>query len=92
MFWIETLLIYMPVEGYVEDILCLETEEMKELMSKDILNEIDRVLNRKVLNYEDKQLSVVKWTNESLNKFMDEINDVIGDVDSDYSFKVDGKI
>lgn len=83
--------VYVPVEGYVEDVLCLETEEMKELMSKDIIDEIDGVLVKRALNDGAKNVSVVKWINDSLDKFMDEINDVICGVDSSYTFKVDGQ-
>lgn len=83
--------VYIPVESKVSDTLKLETFEMQQMMNKDILSLIDVVLNAKEFTTPGStaKTNAVKYLNNSLNNFMDEINDQIQAIDEKYSFKVD---
>lgn len=84
-------LVYIPVESKVADTLKLETFEMQQMMNKDILETIDSVLNAKefITPGTLTKINAVKYLNNSLNSFMDEINSQIKAIDEKYSFKVD---
>lgn len=82
--------IYIPVETNTSDILKIENQEMQELMSADILNEIDSILNQKNFNEGRKSVSVIDFLNNSLNDYIDSINNIINEIDDSYAFKVEG--
>jgi predicted ATPase len=83
--------VYIPVESKVSDTLRLETFEMQKLMNKDILNTIENVLKEKEFKNPsgNGKINAVDYLNQSLNTFMDEINDKVQAIDHTYSFKVD---
>lgn len=83
--------IYIPVETTTSDILKIENREMQELMSTDILNEIDSTLNSKNFSEGRKSISVIDFLNNSLNKYIEAINDIINEIDETYAFKVEGQ-
>jgi predicted ATPase len=82
--------IYIPIEAIPSEVLRIENREMQELMNKDILNEIDVILNQKNIVDGKRTTSVIDFLNSSLNKYMDSINDIIGKIDERYAFKVEG--
>ncbi|MCI2455315.1 hypothetical protein KC301_15550, partial [Listeria monocytogenes] len=61
--------IYIPVEQNVDETLKLEDRQMQTLMNKDILYEIDNVLNSKY-EIEGKNRSFLNFTNDYLNEFI----------------------
>lgn len=83
--------IYIPVEETTANILKIENREMQELMDKNILEEIDAILNERKFEEGRKRISVIDHINNSLNKYMDDINEIIGKIDEEYVFKVQGK-
>lgn len=86
-------LIYIPVESKTDEILKLEAKEMQKLMNKNILETIETVLTEKrihkVNNNKRSTLGLVSVINQTLNTFMDDINNQIKTIDDDYSFKVE---
>jgi ABC-type cobalamin/Fe3+-siderophores transport system ATPase subunit len=86
--------IYIPVESSIQDVLNLESFEMTELMSKDVLREIEGILNKqhKINGKTSKArtVSLITLINEQLNTFIDEINNAIKTIDNTYSFKIEG--
>jgi predicted ATPase len=88
--------IYIPVETSTSAVLKLEGREMQELMNTDTLNEITNILSQEISitkNGENgtKKRNIVEFINESLNNYMDMINDKVGVIDPEYAFKVEGK-
>lgn len=82
--------IYIPVETTTSSILRIENQEMQELMSTDILNSIDSILNRKEFKNGKKSVSVIDFLNNSLNDYIESINNIIGEIEDTYAFKVEG--
>lgn len=82
--------IYIPVETNTSSVLKIENREMQELMSTDILNKIDSILNEKNFKEGRKSISVIDFLNNSLNEYMKSINHIIGEIDNKYAFKVEG--
>lgn len=83
--------VYIPIEASPSDILKIENREMQELMNRDILNEIDNILNQKnIKNGSRGEHSVIEFLNNSLNTYMDSINDIISKIDERYAYKVEG--
>lgn len=83
--------VYIPIEASPSDILKIENREMQELMNRDILNEIDNILNQKnIKNGSRGHYSVIEFLNNSLNTYMDSINDIISKIDERYAYKVEG--
>lgn len=82
--------IYIPVETTTSEILKIENQEMQELMSTDILHQIDSILNEKNFTEGRKSISAIDYLNNSLNKYMESINKIIGDIDDNYAYKVEG--
>lgn len=75
--------IYIPVESSPRELLQLQNQTMQKLLRKDLLDEIENILNNK----SNKNQSIVYQINNSLNKFMDEVNRVIIGVENCYEFK-----
>ncbi|MCX2833825.1 AAA family ATPase [Microbulbifer thermotolerans] len=91
--------VYIPVESSTQDVLKLESQELQELMDKDVLDEIDSILNRKLkiprealgLDRGPKEVnfSPLKHINDSLDKFIDEANRSIQKLGEKYSFSTE---
>jgi predicted ATP-dependent endonuclease of OLD family len=82
--------VYISVSMAPSDILRIEGKETQELMNSDILNKIDSVLNEKKFDEGRRNISVIDYLNNSLNQYMDSINEIIKIIDKDYEFKVEG--
>ncbi|MGZ5028296.1 MAG: AAA family ATPase [Methylobacter sp.] len=91
--------VYIPVEAATENVLKLESFELQELMDKDVLDEIDGILNNKLriprealgLDRGPKEVnfSPLKHINDSLDKFINEVNKSIQDLDGSYAFSTE---
>ncbi len=91
--------VYIPVESSTQDVLKLESQELQELMDKDVLDEIDGILNKKLkipretlgLDRGPKEVnfSPLKHINDSLDKFIDEANRSIQKLGEKYSFSTE---
>lgn len=91
--------VYIPVESSTQDVLKLESQELQELMDKDVLDEIDGILNKKLkiprealgLDRGPKEInfSPLKHINDSLDKFIDEANRSIQKLGEKYSFSTE---
>lgn len=75
--------IYIPVEASPLELLQLQNRTMQRLLNKDLLDEIEKILNKKL----NKTSSIVTLMNDSLNSFMNEVNNVIDQVEPYYEFK-----
>jgi ABC-type molybdenum transport system ATPase subunit/photorepair protein PhrA len=84
--------IYIPVETTTSSVLKIENQEMQELMSTDILNKIDSILNLKNFSEGRKSISVIDFLNISLNEYIESINEIISEIDESYAFKVEGQV
>ncbi|WP_346917376.1 AAA family ATPase [Clostridium sp.] len=82
--------IYIPVQASPSDILKIESKEIQELMNTDILDEIDSILNEKNFDVGRRKISVIDFLNDSLNHYMDSINEIIQKIDGEYAYKVEG--
>lgn len=86
--------IYIPVESSIQNVLNLESFEMTELMSKDVLSEIEVILNKRHRvdgkTSRARTVSLITLINEQLNLFIEEINTAIKEIDDAYSFKIEG--
>lgn len=91
--------VYIPVESSTQEVLKLESQELQELMDKDVLDEIDGILNdklrvpRETLGLERGpkivNFSPLKHINDSLDKFIDQANSSIQNLGEKYSFSTD---
>lgn len=85
--------IYLPVESSIEDFLRLETSGMQSLIDKNITSEIDKILNKKsitrTVNSKKKHISLLNIINESLEKYIDDIEKRIKKIDNSYDFRTD---
>ncbi|MFV0543420.1 MAG: AAA family ATPase [Marinicella pacifica] len=91
--------VYIPVESSTQEVLKLESQELQELMDKDVLDEIDGILTKKLkvpretlgLDRGPKNInfSPLKHINDSLNKFIDEANKSIQKLGQKYSFSTE---
>lgn len=91
--------VYIPVESSTQDVLKLESQELQELMDKDVLDEIDGILNKKLkvpretlgLDRGPKVVSFspLKHINDSLDKFIAEANTSIQKLGEKYSFSAE---
>lgn len=80
--------LYIPVEESPSELLKLQNDTMQYLLNKNILEEIEKLLEEKGRG----KASIVQRINENLDSFIDEVNNVITNVDGSYSFKSeDGK-
>lgn len=91
--------VYIPVESSTQNILKLESFELQELMDRDVLDEIDGILNNKIivprgsLGLDRGPLQVgfspLKHINDSLDKFIEEANRSIQEIGSSYVFSTE---
>ncbi|WP_190283373.1 AAA family ATPase [Cellulosilyticum sp. WCF-2] len=83
--------IYIPVQISSSDVLRIESKEIQNLMNSNILEDIDKILNEKKFEKTKRKfISVIDYLNESLNLYMDDVNQVIQKIDKAYEFKVEG--
>lgn len=89
--------VYIPVESTTQNILKLGSFELQEFMDRDVLNEIDGILNNKIQILlkepigslkKPKEISIspLRLINDKLDKFMEEANKSISQNQSDYVF------
>jgi ABC-type Mn2+/Zn2+ transport system ATPase subunit len=91
--------VYIPVESATQNILKLESFELQELMDRDVLDEIDGILNNRIsvpresLGLDRGPLNVgfspLKHINDSLDKFIAEANKSIQEIGSSYAFSTE---
>ncbi|AKE25860.1 MULTISPECIES: AAA family ATPase [Bacillus] len=84
--------IYIPVESITSEIIKIENKEMQDLMSTDILYEIDNILNEKTFtkkNGTTRKVSLMEYLNTNLDDYMNTINQTIGLIDESYAYKVE---
>jgi AAA15 family ATPase/GTPase len=91
--------VYIPVESSTSNILKLESFELQELMDRDVLDEIDGILNDKIsvpresLGLERGPAKIgyspLKHINEKLDKFIDEANKSIQKIGNTYEFSTE---
>ena len=91
--------VYIPVESSIKDILRLESSELKQLMNKDVKDEIDKSLNQKYTIQREElgrengrrnvYISTLELINDSLDSFIKKANTAITDLDKKYSFSYD---
>lgn len=84
--------IYIPVESITSEIIKIENKEMQDLMSTDILDEIDHILNEKTFTKQNgttRKVSLMEYLNTNLDEYMNSINDTIGRIDESYAYKVE---
>ena len=74
--------IYIPVEASPHELLQLQNHTMQKLLNKDLLDEIEKILNKASKG----NPSIVNQINDSLNSFMEDVNNVINQVEKDYEF------
>ena len=74
--------LYIPVEESPSELLKLQNNTMQYLLNKNILEEIEKLLEEKGRG----KASIVQRINESLDNFINEVNEVITNVDGSYSF------
>lgn len=75
--------IYIPVEQSVNEVLKLETREMQTLLNKDLLDDIENLLNSTV---EGARKSIVRHINDHLDTFIEEVNKALATVNDEYSY------
>jgi len=88
--------VYIPVELSIKNILKLEAFELQELMDRDVLNEIDNVLTKRIevprealgrkLGRKNVGFTALTHINEKLDDFIKEINTSIQNISESYSF------
>jgi len=91
--------VYIPVESATQNILKLESFELQELMDRDVLDEIDGILNKRIsvpresLGLERGPASVgfspLKHINDKLDRFINEANTSIQNLGSSYAFSTE---
>ncbi|PFG05246.1 AAA family ATPase [Bacillus sp. es.034] len=84
--------IYIPVESITSEVIKIENKEMQDLMSTDILEEIDNILNDKTFTKQNgttRKVSLMEYLNTNLDEYMNTINHTIGLIDENYAYKVE---
>lgn len=86
--------VYIPVEQSIQQTLKLENTEMQAFLSKNILEEIESVLNKNVNgngngNGSGRRESVVDYINQHLEEFMVNVNGALSNIDKAYSYNHD---
>lgn len=76
--------LYIPVEESPNELLKLHNVTMQQLLNKNILTEIEKILNKKANGK-----SIVAQINDNLDKFIEEVNLTISNIDKKYSFTND---
>lgn len=83
--------LYIPVETSVADFLKLEASGMQMLMDKNIKETISDELNKKIIKRTNgnrsKDISLLAIINEILEKYINEVQADIQEIDISYSFK-----
>ncbi|MDD5051645.1 MAG: AAA family ATPase [Sulfuricurvum sp.] len=82
--WDSYAYIYFPVETSVSEATKLYSTKMQYLMGKDIVSEIDSVLDNKIIDGKD---SIVSFINKKLLDFIKNINKSMSEIDDQYSYK-----
>ena len=78
--------LYVPVEESPIELLKLQNDTMQKLLNKDVQQEIERILNSK----KQEKSSIVNQINKNLDAFIKDVNNVISQIDPDYSFAPEG--
>lgn len=78
--------LYIPVEESPTNLLQLQNETMQKLLNKDIQQEIERILNSR---QEKANSSIVTQINKNLDAFINEVNNIISQVDPEYTFSAE---
>lgn len=73
--------LYLPIEEAPTELLKLQNRTMQQLLNKNILAEIEKVLNRKTSGQ-----SIVTQINNNLDEFINEVNTIIAKIDKKYGF------
>lgn len=73
--------LYIPVEEAPNELLKLQNKTMQQLLNKNILSEIEKILNKKTNGK-----SIVTLINDNLDEFINDVNTIISGIDSKYSF------
>lgn len=73
--------LYIPVEEAPNELLKLQNTTMQQLLNKNILSEIEEILNKK-----KNGKSIVTLINDNLDEFINDVNTIISRIDSKYSF------
>lgn len=91
--------VYIPVESATQNILKLESFELQELMDRDVLDEIDGILNNRISVPRESLgldrgpakvgFSPLKHINDRLDKFIEEANKSIHKIGSSYAFSTE---
>lgn len=91
--------VYIPVESTTQNLLKLGSFELQEFMDRDVLDEIDGILNDKITIQREaigllrgpKQISFspLKHINDKLNKFIEEANTSIQKLGPNYVFSTE---
>lgn len=91
--------VYIPVESATQNILKLESFELQELMDRDVLYEIDGILNNRIQVPRESlgldrgpakvSFSPLKHINDKLDKFIKEANTSIQKLGSSYEFSTE---
>lgn len=79
---------YIPVETSLNDFLRLESKGMQDLMSENIKKRIEEMLNSKLQIKGERTVnrSTLDLLNSNLEKFVEEVQETIKKIDSNYSF------
>ena len=83
--------VYIPVESLTSDVIRVENKEMQDLMSTNILNEIDYILNEKNITQtgSTRKINLMDYLNTKLDDYMNKINEAIEKIDESYAYKVE---
>lgn len=76
--------LYIPVEESPNELLKLQNVTMQQLLNKNILSEIEKILNKKANGK-----SIVTQINDNLDEFIEDVNGIISSIDKKYSFTND---
>ena len=80
--------LYIPVEQSLYELLKLEAKEMQLMLNKDLLSEIEKILNQKnTINGNNK--TIVNHINDYLDEFITGVNKKISQIDESYKFEGD---
>ena len=74
--------IYVPVEENPSALLRLQNITMQKLLNKNILNEIERALNKKING-----TTLIAQITKNLDDFINDINGKISEIDNKYCFE-----
>ena len=75
--------LYIPVEDSPSELLKLQNNTMQYLLNRNILEEIEKLLKQSGRG----KAAIVDRINQSLDEFIEEVNNVITKVDDKYTFK-----